>query len=119
MFDNLFMLSNENGNTNTLAGSYYVDLIKKNTNKKPISFKFADQGRKVMGTFRCLQTKPEINILFAVCRVLNSCGRAICIFRDQLGKSGTRIRYQNFNGIAWVLYFDFLDDFWPAYSIGP
>ena len=25
----------------------------------------------------------------------------------------TRIRYHNFNGIAWVLYFDFLDDFWP------
>ena len=27
----------------------------------------------------------------------------ICIFRDQLGKFGTRIRYQNFNVITWVL----------------
>ena len=66
MFDNLFMLLNENGSTNTLAGSHYVDLEKK---RKLISFKYAYQGRKVMGTFR--QTKPEINILFAVCQVLN------------------------------------------------
>ena len=28
-------------------------------------------------------------------------------------RENTRIRYQNFNVIAWVLYFDFLDDFWP------
>ena len=28
VFDNLLMLSNENGSTNTLAGSYYVDLKK-------------------------------------------------------------------------------------------
>ena len=28
-----------------------------------------------------------------------------------LGKSGTRNRVQNFNGIAWVSYFEFLDDF--------
>ena len=27
------------------------------------------------------------------------------------GPSG-KIWYQNFNSIAWVLYFDFLDDFW-------
>ena len=54
MFDNLFMLLEENGSTNILT------------------VKFAYQGRNVMGTFRCRQTKPEINILFAVCRVLNS-----------------------------------------------
>ena len=34
MFDDLFMLSNENGSTNTLAGSYYVDLKKKKKKKE-------------------------------------------------------------------------------------
>ena len=56
----------------------------------------------VLSTFRCRQTKPEINILFATFRILNYCGRSIWICRDQLRKSGTKIRYQNFNGIAWV-----------------
>ena len=65
----------------------------------------------VQHTFRCRQTKPEINILFAVCRVLNWCGRSICIFRDQLWKSGTRIRYQNFNGIVWVILWFFFGRF--------
>ena len=52
--------------------------------------------------------KPtQMDILFAICRVLNLYGRSICICRDQLGKFGTRIRYQNFYVIAWVLYFDF------------
>ena len=37
----------------------------------------------------------------------------ICLYLpDQLGKSCHRIQYQNFNSIAWVLYFDFLDNFW-------
>ena len=96
VFDNWLLLSNENGSTGRLAGSYYVDLKekqnktkqkksrqkkKKKPRRKPISFKFANHGRKVIGTFRCRQTKPEINIcrqtkpeiniLFAVCRVLN------------------------------------------------
>ena len=69
MFDNLFNLSNENGSINTSAGSYYVDLKKKE--KKTISFKSAFQGRKVMGECPCRQTEPEINMLFAVCWVLS------------------------------------------------
>ena len=63
------MLSNKNGNTNTLARFYYVDLKKKR--RKPISFKFAYQGRKVMGTFCCSQTKPEIKHFVCSCQVLN------------------------------------------------
>ena len=38
-----------------------------------------------------MSNQTEINILFAVCRVLNLCGRSICICQDQLGKSSTRI----------------------------
>ena len=47
---------------------------------KNIENKLAAEGHKatcgagrsmVQHTFRCRQTKPEINILFAVCRVLN------------------------------------------------
>ena len=71
----MFMLSNGNGNTNTLTGFYYVDLKKKKEEEEeeegtPISFKSAYQGRKDIDKFRCRQKEPEI-ILFAVCRVLN------------------------------------------------
>ena len=55
-----------------------------------------------MGTLRCRQTKPEINISFALCRVLNLCVRYIRICLDQLEKSGTRIWYQTFNSM-WFL----------------
>ena len=37
MFDNLFILWNENRSTNTLAGSYYVDLKKKEENRYPLN----------------------------------------------------------------------------------
>ena len=37
LFDNLFMLSNENGSTNTLARSYYVNLKKKEENQYPLN----------------------------------------------------------------------------------
>ena len=74
----MFMLSNGNGNTNTLTGFYCVDLKKKKKKEEeeeeeegtPISFKSAYQGRKDIDKFRCRQKEPEI-ILFAVCRVLN------------------------------------------------
>ena len=36
--------------------------------------------------FRYGQTKPEINILFAVCRILNISGRSVCI-----GEVGTKL----------------------------
>ena len=56
----------------------------------------------------CRQTKPEINISFAVCRVLNKYAADLFVFAGiNWGKSGTRIRYQNFNtrtpiGIAFI-----------------
>ena len=49
----------------------------------------------------CRQTKPEINILFAVC------GFSLSV----VAGTNWEIRYQNpvqnFNGIVWVLYFVF------------
>ena len=50
----------------------------------------------VQHTFHCRQTIPEINILFAVFRVLNLCGRSIYIiagtnWENLVLESGTKI----------------------------
>ena len=61
----------------------------------------------VQHTFRCCQTKPEIDMLFAVCRVLKKCGRSICICRDQLG---------NVSPYFTIVYFTFSS---PLWSLNP
>ena len=49
LFDNLIMLSNGNGSTNTLAGSMSIWKKKKRRRRNPISFKYVYQGRKSDG----------------------------------------------------------------------
>ena len=40
----------------------------------------------VQHTFRCRQTNPEINILFAVCRGLNNCGTGKSRYHNPISK---------------------------------
>ena len=44
-----------------------------------------------MGTFRCRQTKLEINILFAVCRVLSLFVFAETDWENNVPEPGTKI----------------------------
>ena len=54
--------------------------------------------------FQCHQTKPDINILFAVCWVLDKCGRSICICLEQPEKSSARIQDQNVQKVQLQIY---------------
>ena len=74
----------------------------------------------VLGSFRCLQTKPETNILFAVCRVLDNTVADLFIFaaingENPVTESGPKILTVKLGSYTLI----FLEDFWPAYSIGP
>ena len=60
-----------------------------------------------MSTFRCRQTKPEINILFCSLSGSQLMWQLYLYLLGPTWKIRYRIRCQNFYGIAWVLYFDF------------
>ena len=90
--DNLFMLSNQNKSTNTLAGSYYVDL---KNGRKPISFKYAYHGKKSWVRFDAV--KPNQKYTFCLQYVRFSISVAdLFVFggtnlENPIPKSGTKI----------------------------